>query len=95
MPNFTFKLDEKPTGLMRVTERRGAVIKLGGKQCGRIYYAQDSYRIMLYIKDDSNRGGFKAMTLKYTGRDVTSCKDFIKRSSALLQEKYQLHCFED
>lgn len=88
---FTFKT-EKPTGRYRSFYPYSHYIKLDKKEVGRIY---DEYphKITLAVKDESEKCGFRWITLKKESASIQEAKDFLNGMFDTINQKYSLHKF--
>ena len=100
MNQFTFKQQPKRTGLASVGEagRCFINIKLNGKEVGMLYKGgfdtPIDIRFMIYKKDimeDKNPNClWMWKTLKYHPNTIQEAKDFIRKFSKDIQDKFQL-----
>lgn len=96
---FTFK-EHKPTGKWRSFDSSYWEIKLNKKVVGHIY-EQDfgaTYSITFSIKHentDNPNCHFKNIKLKATFKTIDETKEFLKRKTKAITEKYDLYALDD
>jgi len=107
MTNFTFKKQEKATGLMAVGEPYPNVdIKLNKKICGYIsaptWNSQSNKWLIRFsvikkdiMEDGNSNCSWRWITLKKQSETEQEARDFLKIYADKIIEKYDLHFFED
>jgi len=95
--DFTFK-KYKREGKYRSFQKRSTYIKLKKQQVGLISETENGeYKIKFAIKKERTKkepSPFKWVTLKKTTATENKAREFVKKFSKEIQEKYDLFLFE-
>jgi hypothetical protein len=95
---FTFK-KVVHTGMYRSFELDQTVIKLRKKEVGFIEEKRNrKYRISLAVKKEptkKNSANFRWITLNKKSENENEARNFIRKFNDEIQEKYNLHLFDD
>ena len=98
MKKFTFKKTIHE-GLYSSFEKDHTTIKLNKKEVGYIGESDwTKYVVRFAIKKDITKedtAGFKWVTLKQTFKNEKDAREYIKENNNRIQEKLNLHCFDD
>ena len=96
---LSFKNDPTITGLARVVDTAGTVIKGDGKQVGNIRRDRDyKWVVMFSVKKVSTKeepSPFKNITLKFRGESRDAARQFVTEKWNSICSKFDLYQFED